>query len=115
MAYIQVLKRDLGQEEPLLDKNLSVDEASSLISDLKGKAKHQGNGCKLRHIIKIKINEPRLGMAMKECFRRWRQLGKDVYGTKRELFKDEVIKTYYMFTEIAEALGQSQKRAPVEE
>ena len=50
------------------------------------------------------INEPRLEMAMKECFRLWTSMGRDVYDGKRNAFIEEVVETYHLFTEIATRL-----------
>lgn len=53
-----------------------------------------------------KINEARLGMVMKECYRHFRRYQRDVLGNHREWFKDNVVKTYQLFTEIAQELEQ---------
>jgi len=104
VAYIQVLKRDLGEPKPELKEDLSVEKASKVIEVLLDKMKPHANGNKIRKVVKI--NEPRLGMAMKECFKIWKKCGRDIYETKREVFKEEVIRTYKLFTEISEVLGQ---------
>lgn len=51
------------------------------------------------------VVEVRLGMAMKECFRQWRQAGRDVWGEKRGAFIAEVLETYGLFSEIARQAG----------
>lgn len=55
----------------------------------------------------VKINEPRLGMAMKECYRYFRHYEKDILKEHRQRFKENVIKTYQLFTEIAQELEQN--------
>ncbi len=41
---------------------------------------------------------------MKEVFRRWNQVGRDPFGEKRDGFVNEVLDTYFLFTEISERL-----------
>ena len=107
VAYIQTLKHDLGEENlEIIEDELSVEQASAVIDGLLSKMRR--NGVKIKR--PRKINEPRLGMAMKECFKVWRKYCKDIYETKRARFKKEVIETYWLFTEIAEALEQSQRK-----
>ncbi len=60
---------------------------------------------------RAKINEARLGMVMKECYRHFRNYQRDILGNHREWFKDNVVKTYQLFTEIAEELEQSHLEA----
>ena len=57
-------------------------------------------------IVQKPVNEPRLGMAMKECFRQWAALGGDIHGERRKAFIDYAAATYSLFTEIAEKLDQ---------
>ena len=52
----------------------------------------------------IKVNEARLGMAMKECFKISAGNGWDIWSKNRKAFIDEVVKTYQLFTEIVEKL-----------
>jgi hypothetical protein len=58
---------------------------------------------------KIKINEPRLGMAMKECFRLWKKNGWDIYKKHRKAFITDAVDAYRLFTEIAENLESDRK------
>jgi len=107
VAYIQTLKHDLGEEHlEIIEGELSIEKASAVIDGLLSKMGRNGVEIKRPR----KINEPRLGMAMKECFKVWRKYCKDIYETKRERFKKEVTETYWLFTEIAEALEQSQRK-----
>ena len=107
VAYIQTLKRDLGEKHlEIIEGELSIEKASAVIDGLLSKVGR--NGVEIKRLRKI--NEPRLGMAMKECFKVWRKYCRDIYETKRERFKKEVIETYWLFTEIAEALEQTQRK-----
>jgi hypothetical protein len=62
-----------------------------------------------RHLIRPlpqghRVNDARLGMSMKEVFRRWNRVGRDPFGGKRDGFVNEVLDTYFLFTEISERL-----------
>jgi hypothetical protein len=46
-------------------------------------------------------------MAMKECFRRYTYLGRDIWDKKREFFVEKSIETYKLFTEIAEKMEEN--------
>ena len=99
LAYIKRLSWEMGEREVEICEEMSSSDASRVISELIAKAGKNGavNGL-------IKINEPRLGMTMKECFRYWTSLGRDILGDRRNAFAREVISTYELFTEIAEQL-----------
>jgi hypothetical protein len=56
-----------------------------------------------------KLNEARLGTVMKECYKHFRNCQRDILGNHREWFKDNVIKTYELFTEIAQELEQRSR------
>ena len=45
---------------------------------------------------------------MKECFRRWTRLGRDIWEDKRTGFFESIIDTNILFTELAEKLDQKQ-------
>ena len=79
--------------------------ASRIISELITKA--QKNEAINGKPKPVRINEPRLGMAMKECFRRYTYLGRDIWVKKREFFVEKAIETYNLFTEIAEKIEQN--------
>ena len=100
LAYIRRLKLESGLEAPEEIEELSVSEASEMISGLLGKAEQNGQPAPQR-----KINEPRLGMAMKECFRVWKGFGRDIHDNNRKAFIDYTIDTYNLFTEIADRIG----------
>jgi hypothetical protein len=50
-------------------------------------------------------------MAMKECFRLTARYGWDIDGQYRKYFIEKVIRTYHLFTEIAETLESETKAA----
>ena len=110
LAYIKQLRTEIGDVDPEVDFDLSSAEASQLIGKLMGRL--GGNGLSTGngysgHIGRI--NEPRLGMAMKECFRLTAGHGWDVYGDYRKYFIEKVIKTYLLFTEIAERVEKEAR------
>ncbi len=103
MSYIQHLRRMQGKESLDLKEDLGFEEASKMISELMGTSK-PGEQAKTH-----KINEARLGMVLKECYRHFRYYQRDLLGVHREWFKDNVIKTYELFTEIAQGLEQDSQ------
>ena len=103
LAYIQQLRRRQGKGSIELDENLSAQEASKMIEGLMGISPKNGQA----HFSKI--NEARLGMVLKECFRHFRHYEKDILKEHRQRFKENVIKTYQLFTEIAQELEQSSQ------
>jgi len=100
LAYIRRLCTELGECEIEDSERMSSSDASQVISELIVKAGKNGGANGL-----IKVNEPRLGMAMKECFRVWTFCGSDIWGKNRGDFIKEVLSTYWLFTEIAETVG----------
>ena len=103
LAYIQQLRRKQGKESIELDENLSAQEASKMIEGLMGISPKNGQ------VYFSKINEARLGMVLKECFRHFRHYEKDILKEHRQRFKETVNKTYQLFTEIALELEQSDQ------
>ncbi len=101
LAYIQQLRRKQGKESIELDENLSTQEASKMIENLMGISPKNGQ------LQPLKLNEARLGMVLKECYRDFRHQGKDVLREHRQRFKESVIKTYQLFTAIAKELEQT--------
>jgi hypothetical protein len=100
MACIRRLQMVMGEDEPEISEEMSVSEASEIISELIARARQNGV------VVQRPINESRLGMATKECFRQWTALGKSIHDKRRKAFIDSTIDTYNLFTEIAEKLGQ---------
>ena len=99
LAYIKRLSREMGEREVVVSEEMSSSDASRIISELIVKAGKSGGGNS-----RIKVNEARLGMTMKECFRYWTSLGRDILGDRRSVFIRDVISTYELFTEIVEQL-----------
>jgi len=100
LAYIERLYGEMGEAFPETGKDLSSTEASKLITRLVSNTSQ--NGASNRSGANGRLNEARLGMAMKECFRVWNGLGRDVLGLRRKAFIEEAINTYNLFTEIVE-------------
>ena len=94
IAYIERLLEESGDSGPKVGAETTSTEASKIIQRLVSRQ----NG---------DINEPRLGMAMKECFRHFTSLGRDLWDEKRELFIERTIETYNLFTEIHDKLDPS--------
>ena len=101
LAYIQQLRKKQGKDSPEMEEELTFQEASALISVLLGKPKPA------EQTKTVRVNEPRLGIAMKECYRLWRSHGWLIFSEHRQRFKDDVVQTYQLFTEIAQELGQN--------
>ena len=101
LAYIKRLQMEIGEESPEISEEMSSAEASMIIGELVAKAQKRNGANEPK-----KINEPRLGMAMKECFREWKKWGWDMFRDeeRKSRFINEVIATYGLFTEIAETL-----------
>lgn len=100
LAYIQQLRRKQGKDSIELEETLSSQEASKMIEDLTGISSKNGQ------VQPLRINEARLGMVLKECYRYFRHYDKDMLREHRQRFKENVIKTYQLFTEIAKDLEE---------
>jgi len=99
-AYINRLRTQLEEQTPETQEEMSSFEASKLIGELLNKART--NGSVVSQSLNGGINEARLGMAMKECFRLQTRYGIDVWDTKRKNFIRRAIETNYLFSEIVE-------------
>lgn len=99
LAYMNRLRTEIGQPEVAEHQELTSAEASEAISEMIARSRQNGTQKSVR-----RINEPRLGMAMKECYRTWTGLGRDVWNSSRQAFVQEVIRTYELFSEIAEKM-----------
>jgi hypothetical protein len=97
LAYIKRLWTEMGESGPEISGEMSSPDASRMISQLISRARQNGV-----ESVQAKMNEPRLVMAMKECFRLWTGLGRDIWEEKRDAFIKEVINTYGLFTDIAD-------------
>ena len=104
LAYIERLRAEPGEDCQEVDQEISSFAASQLISELILRA--NGSGTRNGQPDAVRINEPRLGMAIKESFRYWTGLGRDVWEEKREPFIIDAIDTYELFTEIAKRVEQ---------
>ncbi len=102
LAYLRQLMKGKGEDDTGLDESLTFQKASEMIEKLMGGASNQPKQ-------PVRINEPRLGMVLKECYRHFRYYQRDVLGHHREWFKDNVVKTYELFTEIAQELEQDRQ------
>ena len=100
IEYIKGLQRKMGIKGGV--KNMDSLEASRLISDLVCALNPELN-------MKSEINNFRLGMAMTECFRLWKNNGWDIYKKHRKAFITDAVDTYWLFTEIAEKLEADVK------
>ncbi len=100
IKYIKRLQRKLGIQGEI--KNINSLEASRLIGDLVSAINPE-------HNMKPKINEPRLSMAMTECFRLWKKNGWDIYQKHRKAFISDAVDTYWLFSEIAQKLEADVK------
>ena len=98
--YIKRLQRKMGIKGGV--KKINSLKASRLIGDLVS-ALNSG------HDQRSKIDEPRLGMAMRECFRLWKKNGWDIYKKHRKAFITDAVNTYWLFSEIAEKLETDVK------
>jgi len=101
LAYIQQLRRKQGMESIEPDENLSALQASRMIEELMRISAKNGR------FQSLKVNEARLGMVLKECFRDFRNSEKDILREHRQRFKETVLKTYQLFTEIAKELERA--------
>lgn len=111
LEYIQQLQKEAGGQGPLpgLHDGLSSFEASKLIADLISQKSPGGwpGEWGAEHFQQpgtARINQARLGLAMKECFRLWTGQGRDIWAEKRQPFIEATIKTYGLFSEIANRL-----------
>jgi hypothetical protein len=100
IEYIKRLQRKMGIKGGV--KKINSLKASRLIGELVS-ALNSG------HDQRSKIDEPRLGMAMTECFRLWKKNGWDIYKKHRNAFIADAVDTYWLFSEIAEKLETDVK------
>lgn len=103
LAYIKSLQMEIGMNDLEINNEIDNFEASRIIGELIEKAQKPNSikSC-------VKVNQPRLGMAMKECFRLWTGLGRDIWGEHRKAFVEKSIDTYAIFTEIAQRLEKNE-------
>ena len=104
LSYIQRLQMEIGENRLETGQEMDSVEASKVIGELIAKTQ-RNNG------LNAKVNEPRLGMAMKECFKYWNSMGRDVLKERKETFIKEVIDTYQLFTEIVQRVEKGKSEA----
>jgi len=96
LAYIKSLQIETGIQDLEINNEINSFEASKIIGELIEKAQKTN---RLKN--QLTLNEPRLGMAMKECFKLWTGLGRDIWDEHRTAFIQRSIDTYMLFSEIA--------------
>ena len=92
IGYIERLKAENGGTGPSIGTDIIDLQMSQFMQRLTATQ----NG---------EINQLRLSLAMKECFRLWTGLGRDVYSEHRETFIGRTIETYQLFIEVAKSLN----------
>ena len=100
IEYIKGLQRKMGIKGGV--KNMDSLEASRLIGDLVSALNTDQNHAS-------KIDETRLGLAMTECFRLWKNNGWDIYKKHRKAFISDAVDAYWLFSEITEKLESGVK------
>jgi hypothetical protein len=98
LAYIQQLRQQQRKESLDLDEELSSQEASNLIKNLL-EIPNRDDPTR-----PLKINEARLGMAFKCCYRNWVTSGENIFRNKNAFIK-KVLDTYPLANEIAQELS----------
>ena len=98
LAYIQQLRSKLGKESLEIDLDLSSQEASTIIKGLVESSQTNGQRNPVR------INEARLGMAFKCCYRNWVTSGENIFRNKNVFIKN-VLDTYTLANEVAQELS----------
>ena len=94
IGYIERLRAENDRTGPSIDTDITDLQMSQFMQRLTATQ----NG---------EVNQLWLSLAMKECFRLWTGLGRDVYSEHRESFVERAIETYQLFTEVAERLDTS--------
>ncbi|MCF8118458.1 MAG: hypothetical protein K9K33_18815 [Desulfarculaceae bacterium] len=87
-------------------------EASQMIGQLLEQRQNTEEFVSADTLPASNINQARLGMAMKECFRLWKSWGRNLHGDSHRPFIKEVVATYNLFTEIAEIMEGKRQLEP---
>jgi hypothetical protein len=98
LAYIQQLRSKQGKESFEIEEDLSFQEASTIIKALVECSQTNGQ------TKPVKLNEARLGMAFKCCYRNWVTSGENIFRNKNAFIKN-VLDTYTLANEIAQELS----------
>lgn len=99
LEYIKDLLGKQSINQGSLPANLNSYEASQIIANLISKRQNTKSSPNKAH-RKRRINEARLGMAIKGVFRNWGNMGRVPWDDKREVFIEQVLEAYDLFTEI---------------
>jgi hypothetical protein len=99
LAYIQQLRSKQGKESIEIDEELSSQEASTIIKALVESSETNGQ------TKPVRLNEARLGMAFKCCYRNWVTSGENIFRNKNVFIKN-VLDTYTLANEIAQELSE---------
>ncbi|WP_457572511.1 hypothetical protein [Desulfovulcanus sp.] len=99
LEYIKCLLGQQGINQGSLPTNLSRYEASQIIANLISKRQNADTPQNQAH-RKRRINEARLGMAIKGVLRYWENVGRIPWYDKKEDFIEQVLEVYALFTEI---------------
>ena len=115
LEYIRQLQTEYGLEDQpqTASEGMTGFEASKIIADLISRKTPVYSAAEgFPQPGGIRINQARLGLAMKECFRLWTGQGRDIWTDKRQPFIEATIKTYALFSEIAERIRAGKYSAP---
>jgi hypothetical protein len=98
LAYIQQLRSKQGKEGLEMDDEMSSQEASTIIKALVECSQTNGQ------TKPVRLNEARLGMAFKCCYRNWVTSGENIFRNKNAFIKN-VLDTYTLANEITQKLS----------
>ncbi len=104
MEFIRQLQAEAGEQGQSagFHEGLTGFEASGGIADLIVQKTHGYSSTEeWPQSGASRVNQARLGLAMKECFRLWTAKGQDIWAEKRQPFIKATIETYGLFSEIA--------------
>jgi len=112
LGYIRRLQEQMGLTPVGGHEGMNSLEASQVIGQLLEQRQTTGEFISADTLPASNINQARLGMAMKECFRLWKSRGRDLHGDSHRPFIKEVVATYNLFTEIAEIMEGKRELEP---
>ena len=112
LGYIRRLQEQMGLSPDGGPTGMNSLEASQMIGQLLEQRQNTGEFVSADTLPASNINQARLGMAMKECFRLWKSWGRNLHGDSHRPFIKEVVATYNLFTEIAEIMEGKRELEP---
>ena len=112
LGYIRRLQEQMGLSPDGGPQGMNSLEASQMIGQLLEQRQSTEEFVSADTLPASNINQARLGMAMKECFRLWRGNRHDILEQRRKPFIKNVVATYNLFTEIAEILKGKRQLEP---